>query len=78
MENYVSVEIACLRFLDSYRFLSSSWDNLVKSLDTLPMMDSNNFKDEIIKRKLASPCEYFNLPIKNFVVSCAHYAKVAR
>ena len=61
MENYVSVQIGCLRFLDSYRFLSSSLDKLDKSLDSLPIMDENGFKDENFKKKLAYPYEYFNL-----------------
>ena len=61
MENYVSVQIGCLRFLDSYRFLSSSLDKLVKSLDNLPIMDENGFIDENFKKKLAYPYEYFNL-----------------
>ena len=60
MENYVSVQVGCLRFLDSYRFLGSSWDKLVSSINIFPIMDSNNFKDEFLKKKLAYPCEYFN------------------
>ena len=61
MENYVSIQVGCLRFLDSYRFLSSSLDKLVKSLDSLPIMDENGFKDKNFKTKLAYPYEYFNL-----------------
>ena len=61
MENYVSVQIGCLRFLDSYRFPSSSLDKLVKSLDSLPILDENGFIDENFKKKLAYPYEYFNL-----------------
>ena len=44
MENYVSIQVGCLRFLDSHRFLPSSKDNLFKNLD---IMDSNNIKDEL-------------------------------
>ena len=61
MENYVSIQVGCLRFLDSYRFLSSSLDKLVKSLDSFPIMDENGFKDKISTKKLAYPYEYFNL-----------------
>ena len=61
LENYVSVQVACLRFLDSYRFLSSSLDKLVKSLDSLPVMNENGFKDKLLKKKLAYPYEYLNL-----------------
>ena len=76
MENYVSVQIGCLRFLDSYRFLSSSLDKLVKSSDSLPICEAsfavmveNGFIDENFKKKLAYPYEYFNLD--NFDTQCA-------
>ena len=68
MENYVSIQVGCLRFLDSYSFLSSSLDKLVKSLNSLPIcevsfavMEDNGFIDKIYKKKLAYPYEYFNL-----------------
>ena len=67
MENYVSIQVGCLRFPDSYRFLSSSLEKLVKSLNSLPIcevsfavMDENGFIDNLFKKKLAYPYEYFN------------------
>ena len=59
MENYVSIQVGCLRFLDSYRFLSLH--KLDKSLDNLPVMDENGFIDKLFKKKLAYRYEYFNL-----------------
>ena len=50
MEKYVSVQVVCLRFLDSYRFLSSGLDKLVRSLNSFSIMDSNNFEDELFKK----------------------------
>ena len=64
MENYVSVQVGCLRFLDSYRFLSSSLQKLIASLDTLKYMNSEGFFDDLFKKKLAHPYEKFNP--KNF------------
>ena len=65
MENYVGVEVGCLRFLDSYRFLNSSLDKLMKSMqsaaNSFPIMDENGLVDELFKKKLAYPYEYLNL-----------------
>ena len=65
MENYVSVEVGCLRFLDSYRFLNSGLDKLVKimqsSTNSFPIKDENGLDDELFKKKLAYPYEHLNL-----------------
>ena len=61
MENYVSVEVGCLKFLDSYRFLSTNSDKLFKSINSFPIMDENEVTDETLKKKLAYPYEYLNL-----------------
>ena len=62
VENYVSVQVGCLRFFDSYRFLNSGLDKLVKSLDKLPIMQSAfGMDDELFKKKLAYPYEYLTL-----------------
>ena len=61
LENYVSVQVGCLRFLDSYRFLSSSLDKLVKSLDNFPIMKLEGMSDDLFKKKLAYPYEYLNI-----------------
>ena len=53
MENYVSVQIGCLRYLDSYRFLNSNLDKFVKSKNSFSLMEEN---DELLK-KLAYPYE---------------------
>ena len=63
MENYVSVQVGCLRFLDSYRFLSSSLRKLIASLDTLKYMISEGLIDDLFKKKLAYPFEKFTLNI---------------
>ena len=57
LENYVSVQVGCLRFLDSYRFLSSSLNKLVKSLDNFPIMKLEGMSDDLFKKKLAYPYE---------------------
>ena len=62
-EEYISVNNGCIRFIDSYRFLSESLDELVKNLDD---DDFKILKKEIpdkyqyLNKKLAYPYEYFN------------------
>ena len=65
IENYVSVEVGCLRFLVSYRFLNSGLDKLVKSMqssaNSFPIMDENGLDGDLFEKKLAYPYEYLNL-----------------
>ena len=62
-EEYISITYGCIRFIDSYRFLSSGLDSLVKNLDE---DDFKILKKEIpdkwqyLNKKLAYPYEYFN------------------
>ena len=61
MENYVSVQVGCLRFLDSYRFLSSSLQKLITSINDFPYMQIEGLTDNLFKKKLVYPYEKFNL-----------------
>ena len=56
-ENYISVEIGCLKFLDSYRFLDASLDKISTTLKSFPSLDANGMEDDLFKRKLAYPYE---------------------
>ena len=47
-EEYISVTYGCIRFIDSYRFLSSSLDSLVKTLVDNSDKRLRDFKDEIV------------------------------
>ena len=46
-EEYISVTYGCIRFIDSYRFLSSGLDSLVKALVDNSDKGLKDFKDEI-------------------------------
>ena len=61
MENYVGVQVGCLRFSDSYRFLSTNLNTLVRSINSFQIMVENGFTDELFKKNLAYPYEYLNL-----------------
>ena len=47
-EKYISVTYGCIRFIDSYRFLSSSLDSLVKTLVDNSHKTLKDFEEEIV------------------------------
>ena len=47
-EEYISVTYGCIRFIDSYRFLSSGLDSLVKTLVDNSNKTLKNLKEEIV------------------------------
>ena len=56
-ENYISVKIGSLKFLDSYRLLDASLDKLSTTLKSFPSLDANGMEDDLFKRKIAYPYE---------------------
>ena len=62
-EEYIAVKYGCIRFIDSYRFLSESLDELVKNLDEEDFkILKKEFPDkwQYLNKKLAYPYQYFN------------------
>ena len=62
-EEYIAVKYGCIRFIDSYRFLSESLDKLIKNLDEDDFkILKKEFPDkwQNLNKKLAYPYEYFN------------------
>ena len=59
---YISVRYGCIRFIDSYRFLSESLDKLVKNLDDDFKILKKEFPDkwQHLNKKLPYPYQYFN------------------
>ena len=47
-EEYISVTYGCIRFVDSYRFLSSILDSLVETLVDNSHKTLKDFKEEIV------------------------------
>ena len=47
-EEYISVTYGCIRFIDSYRFLSSGLDSLIKTLVNNSHKTLENLKEEIV------------------------------
>ena len=62
-EEYISVKYECIRFIDSYRFLSESLYKLVKNLDEDDfkiLKKESSDKWQYLNKKLAYPYEFFN------------------
>ena len=55
-EEYISVTYGCIRFIDSYRFLSSGLDSLVKTL-----VDNSNKTLKNLKEKIVDNDEIINI-----------------
>ena len=55
-EEYISVTYGCIRFIDSYRFQSSSLDSLVKTV-----VDNNNKKLKDLKKEIVDNDEILNI-----------------
>ena len=47
-EKNISVQYGCIRFIDSYRFLSSSWDTSVKTLNDNSHKTLKDFGEKIV------------------------------
>ena len=61
-EEYISVTYGCIKFIDSYRFLQSGLDELVKTLNEKDFeILKKEFPDnwQLLSKKLAYPYEYF-------------------
>ena len=62
-EEYIAVKYGCIRFIDSYSFLSESLDKLVKNLDADDFrILKKEFPDKwrFLNKKLAYPYQNFN------------------
>ena len=55
-EEYISVTYGCIRFIDSYRFLSSGLDSLVKTI-----VDNSNNKLKDLKEEIVDNDEILNI-----------------
>ena len=58
MENYILVQMECLGFLDSYLISRSSQNKLVGNQNKIPIRETLNCTDDLLKPKLAYPYEF--------------------
>ena len=61
-EEYISISYGCIRFIDSYRFLQSGLDGLVRTLNENELVTLKNefpYNWNLLSKKLAYPYEYF-------------------
>ena len=63
-EEYISFQVGCLRFLDSYRFLSSSLDNITKNMVDADFKITRSFFEKeddfkLLRKKGVIPYSYY-------------------
>ena len=56
-ENYLPVEIGCLKFLGSCGFLNAGLDEVSTAKASFLKFDSNGMEDERFEKKIADPYE---------------------
>ena len=77
-EEHAVVKYGCIRFIDSYRFLSNSLDKLVQKLienDFKILKKEFPDKWQYLNKKLANPTEYFNNILMNIKKSVDNLKK---
>ena len=53
IENFICLQIGCIRFLDSYRFLSTGLDKLALSLNNFPILKTQRLDDPLLVKKIS-------------------------
>ena len=63
-EDYISVKYGCIRFINSYRFLSSSLDSLVKTLVDNSHKTLKDFEEQIVDNEILNIVNEIKILIK--------------